>query len=412
MSILQETLFATSPTQTLTGVSVPSGTTAIAICTSHEQTNASYVPSACSLGGVAATKRGGANYSSGFPFGEVWYITADIGSIGTSPVLSFTPHASGNNYYSGVIFFLDNVDTTPANWVEFSDSDTNANELSVSAASPVDSIIVGVMTDTVGGNSFTCNAPLTEVTGSDRNFNGTVSRTVAFKHTATTNPTTVAGRNANTSASSYQVLYGVAIPVASTGPTITGITTCRYTGSATVTGSNFPTSQSGSAGMTIGGVAQNVTWDTSSQFTITNIQRGTLLYGVNVNAYVTNAAGTSSAAYVVQMLPKTGWSYVNLSAPLAELGKRLRTSPDLDGTEQIEYGDYQGTGTGTVYTDATFRMQAGVTGFYYAANDGVSGYADAVLQMVGGAGGGAGLLILQTAIRNATRDCYRDIVRG
>lgn len=368
MSILQQTVFQASPSSTLTGFTVPSGTTAIVVMFSHEQGGTTRVPSALTIDGNDLTKRGGYNHSAGYPFGEGWYMTSGFGSFAANPVLTVTPGTSGNNYYTGTIFCLDNVDINPANWIEAYDSDSNANALSVSAATPVNSIIVGVMTDTVGGNSFTTDSPLTEVTGSDLNFNSTASRSVSFYHTATTNPTTLGGRNANTSGTSYQVLYALVIPVDPGGPAIASIDDDTPTDGAsrtlTVTGAGATQGT-----VTLGGEAQTVTaWsDTSITFTVS---LGNNRYGENAAIVVTTASEQSSSGYNVQVQPEAGTSYVNLAAPLASSGDRLTATPDLSDGDQIRWFGVAGTGTVTVNSDGSYSYDSGVSSFQWRVNDG------------------------------------------
>lgn len=396
----------------------------VVLAFSTEQTTSTRNASSITVGGVSFTHIVNNAYGTGssYAIAEIWACNAtDAASIGSNPTISITWANSGTLQAQGVIVTVQDVDQTLSNWTN---TDTDG-QLATSALSgdligfTAGSLIIGSYCDQTGGVSVNCAQTggdvTTEFTSSDVNFNGANARAVQFYAAAADTTPAIRVQRNTTSGSVYQSLVIAGIPdyvAPPAGPTITGITTLHHLGSATVTGTGFPTAQSGLAGMTIGGLSQSVTWDTSTQFTIDDIPRGILLYGVNLNSVVTDAAGNSSSAFVTQLNPRSGWSYVNLGGTLATIGKRLRTSPDLDGTEQVEYGGYVGTGTGEVFDTAAFRMQAGVTGFYYAVNDGVSGYAEEVLQLVGGTGGGVGLRILQNAIREIIRDCYRNNTRG
>lgn len=372
MSILQQTVFQASPSATLTGFTVPSGTTAIVIMFSHEQGGTSRIPSALTIDGNAATKRGGYNHSAGYPFGEGWYMTSGFGSFAANPVLTVTPGASGNNYYTGTIFCLDNVDTNPANWIEAYDSDTNANALSVSAATPVDSIILGVMTDTVGGNGFTTDSPLTEVTGSDLNFNTTASRSVSFYHTATTNPTTLGGRNANTSGSSYQVLYALVIPVDPGGPVIVSTSDDTPTdgSSLTLTVTGAGASQ-GTGLVWLNGEELAVTsWSDTS--IVVTVALGINKYGVNAPLQILNGDDEVSNEYNVQVQPASGTIYTNAVAPLADADVRLVGDSDIANGDQVRVFDAEGGSISlfTLNSDMTYDFDVSITKVWYQINDG------------------------------------------
>lgn len=373
MSILQQTVFQASPSATLTGFTVPLGTTAIVIMFSHEQGGTSRVPGALTIDGVAATNKGRHNHTSGYPFGEGWYMTSGFGSFAANPVLTVTPGASGNNYYTGTIFCLDNVDTNPANWIEAYDSDTNANALSVSAATPVDSIIVGVMTDTVGGNSFTTDSPLTEVTGSDLNFNTTASRSVSFYHTATTNPTTLGGRNANTSGTSYQVLYALVIPVDPGGPVIVSTSDDTPTdGSShtlTVTGAG---ASQGTGLVWLNGEELAVSAWSDTSITET-IALGQNRYGVDVPLQILNGDDEVSNEYNVQIQPASGVKSITTSGTLADPEDRLTTIPDdIVSGYQIEARNVVGGTIDdlTLYQDGSYSASAAIVSFQYRVHNG------------------------------------------
>lgn len=164
------------------------------------------------------------------------------------------------------------------------------------------------------------------------------------------------------------------IAPAASGPTISslGDTTPNYQGSTTITGTGFPTSQTGSAAAHLGGVAQTVTWNTSTSCSIASIARGNLAYG-NYNLTVTDAAGNTSANYATSLSPQAGWKYITTSGTLADPSLRLTTTPvDIVSGNQISVGNVVG-GTEadiTLYVDGSYSCAASVISFDYEVHDG------------------------------------------
>mgnify|MGYP000957642709 CR=1 FL=1 len=171
------------------------------------------------------------------------------------------------------------------------------------------------------------------------------------------------------------------------GPTITTISdsTPNHLGSLTITGTGFPTSQTGSAGITIGGIAQTVTWNTSTSCSISSLDVGTNKYGTSVNIIVTDASGNASSGYATTFSPRSGGAYVDLSGTLASSGVRLTSTPDLAAGDQIEY--YGATGGTiptdvTVNSDGTYDVSSSVTAFVFRVNNG-AGWGTAATETIG-----------------------------
>lgn len=171
------------------------------------------------------------------------------------------------------------------------------------------------------------------------------------------------------------------------GPAITTISdsTPNHLGSLTITGTGFPTSQTGSAGITIGGITQTVTWNTSTSCSISSLDVGTNKYGTSVNTIVTDAAGNASSGYATTFSPRSGGASVDLSGTMASSGVRLVASPDIAAGDQIEYYDATG-GTipadVTVNNDGTYDTAAAVTGFYWRVWTTGGGWGAAALETV------------------------------
>lgn len=159
-----------------------------------------------------------------------------------------------------------------------------------------------------------------------------------------------------------------AAPSGGSSPAVVSIGTLRYLGSATITGSNFGASQ-GAGGVTIGGVSQPVTAWSATSITIGPIARGTLRYGTQ-NVVVTHATAGSSTPSAQSFLPQAGWSFVDLTNPLATSGQRITSTPDLVAGDQLAYGDVSPSGNVTVAADGSFTTTGAVGSFSVEANDG------------------------------------------
>lgn len=169
----------------------------------------------------------------------------------------------------------------------------------------------------------------------------------------------------------------------SAGPNISSISAApNYLGSITITGTGFPTSQTGSAGVTIGGVSQTVTWNTSTSCSIASVARGTLPYG-NVNIIVTDASGTTSTGFATTLSPQTGWTYTNLNASLAPGSERIESSADIVISDQAAIGNVQGGSSTdvTLFNDGSFSWNSGVTAFDVEVYDG-TGYGSSATQTI------------------------------
>lgn len=198
-----------------------------------------------------------------------------------------------------------------------------------------------------------------------------------------------------------------------TSPAISSIddSTPNYLGSLVITGNAsalpFPTSQSGSAGITIDGVAQVVTWNTTTSCSIASIARGTSKYGTSVNIILTDASGNASPGYATTLSPQAGWAYVDTTGTLATAGDRITAVADIASGDQIVYGNVQGGTIAdvTVYEDGSFTYNAGVTAFDVEINDG-TGFSSAVTQTIEYAS------TSDFNIRDISRDVSRPISRS
>lgn len=128
---------------------------------------------------------------------------------------------------------------------------------------------------------------------------------------------------------------GVATPAISGG---TAAPVHQSTGN-TITGINFGASQTGPAGLAIGGTGQTETAWSGTSITYT-ADRGINGNGVAVNAVVTDSAGAPSANYALTgFQPPAGWTYVTLTSVWPVAAQRLQSVADFAIGNQIEWDD-------------------------------------------------------------------------
>lgn len=210
----------------------------------------------------------------------------------------------------------------------------------------------------------------------------TIGRTVSSSETATIAYTQPGNGVEDGAGNDLATFSGTSVTNNSTqgsGPAVTSVsdTTPAHLADLGVAGQNFPTAQSGSAGVLFVGVVETVsltpTYDTTSALTAA-FSLGNNRIGVAGNIVVRNAAGTSSAGYSVTPQPRSGGTYVNLSGTLAETADRITALPDLASGYQLEaYGVEGGTIDDiTLYQDGSVRWKAGVRGFWVRAHDGTA----------------------------------------
>lgn len=397
---------------------------AVAVIFSHEQTDAGFIASSVSVGGVSFTKIVNRAYGTtgSYAHAEIWACNdASAASIGANPTISIgittdtTPLAA-----QGVLVTLQDANQTLASWTN---TDTDG-QLATSALSgdltgfTTGSLVLGSYCDQTGGVSVNCaqtgGDATTEFTSSDVNFNGANARAVQFYASAADTTPAIRVQRNTTSGSVYQALAIVGVPDYSAGgtPTITSTSDDTPTDGSTLTltVTNAEASQ-GTGGVTADGVGWTETsWaDTSVAVTVA---LGDNKYGVNVPLVLTNNSGLSSSAYNVQIQPASGKAYVNLSGTLATEGDRITAIPDLASGDQLEISNVVGGTISdvTVNADASFSVVEGVTAFDVRVNDD-TGWSVAATQYVAEPGTDANSKrgLVRALVRPLTFDIARDI---
>lgn len=195
---------------------------------SHEQSNLTTWMNAFTVGGQTPTLFNRASHGSttNNAYAEFYYLLeSQVAALSANP--AFSCGTPGNDYFGITVFELSGRDQTPANWTWNSNgSDTiTAATLSLTGGTNYDVCAILSCTSGVSGGSF--SAGVTEVTGTDRGFNGTNSRTLAGTATSSSNPLTVTGDISSSSGSTFQLLAAVGIPPAAadtTPPTLSSAT--------------------------------------------------------------------------------------------------------------------------------------------------------------------------------------------
>lgn len=174
------------------------------------------------------------------------------------------------------------------------------------------------------------------------------------------------------------------------GPAITGVSsaTPRYNSSLTITGTAFNSTQS-TGTVTIGAVAQTVTAWSDTSITVT-VARGTNKYGTALNILVRNGVTTLTSAVfsLTNILPQTGWAFVNIGTPNATTSLRLTSTADLASGDQIAYQAVTGTGgVVTVASDGSWSSPSDVTSFPFEVwTNTTDGWGTTATQTIGSGG--------------------------
>jgi len=413
MSFIQANNYDTvSNTVTATGWTPGAGSNrAVLIIEQHEENSNAKPMTALSFGGVSATPY--QNYASGLVYVSSWVIfESSISSIASNPVITFTPSGSPTNSVQAVtVFVFSDAKQDTTGWTYATDTDTAANALNVNLSAGSGWDVVGGLTQSTGGNSVNFTN-VTEVTGSDRNFNGTLSRAGTFYGSASGSTINIIGDSSSTSGSVNQTMLAIGIQPysAASNPTITSTSDDTPTNGTnlTITGTNFGSTQ-GSGSVTLGGTSITPSYWSDTSIVIP-IVLGDRLYNSNYSIVVTNNSSLASSGHNIQIQPASGYAYTNLSGTLATSGNRLTSIPDLASGDQVEYyGVVGGTISDVVvYSDGSIAWSTGVTGFYARANDG-TGWGTAGFQDTSAMISTPSTRLYQPIYRNIYRNIYTNI---
>lgn len=233
-------------------------------------------------------------------------------------------------------------------------------------------------------NSITMNSAQASWTNDANNATNSQQATAYYLPNATGSFT--AGWPAITNASARAwVIIAVAVKGVAVDPTITGGTANPVHGSTgnTISGLNFG-SNTGSAGLTIGGVAQTITGWTSTLITYT-ANRGTNLDNVAVNAVVTDNNSVASNSYALTgFAPPSGYYVVALTSVNSTAAYRITAAGDLAIGNQLEWDN----AFVTIYADGTYVADPTVTSFNVRVGVTTDGWGALAVQSVNGSSGG------------------------
>ena len=121
--------------------------------------------------------------------------------------------------------------------------------------------------------------------------------------------------------------------------------------------------------LTLDGAVQSITsWVDNGNIEFT-VDRSMSRYGPVTIAVIRNDA-TSSDTVTGNLSPPSGWSYVDLSAPLTVSGDRITAVADLEGGDQLTWGNVEGGGAVTIgdngviiFSDGSFICDTWVSAF-------------------------------------------------
>jgi len=151
-------------------------------------------------------------------------------------------------------------------------------------------------------------------------------------------------------------------------PSITSVDNMspHYQGSITI---NFENGGSSTGTVTIGGVSQTITSWTPLQAVIGSVNRGTNKYGVPLDIVVTSAIGSPSVPYTItQLLPQTGWDYIDQGSPFATLADRIEATPlDITSADQTTWDTH--SGLVVMYPDGTIRIDPAMLDVPFSAQE-------------------------------------------
>lgn len=145
-------------------------------------------------------------------------------------------------------------------------------------------------------------------------------------------------------------------------PTITGVDDEEPLDGSTITftGVNFGASP---GTLLLGGESQTINSVSDSSINIT-VDIGDNAYGEQLDVQYTTSTAVDSNIFtaITQVQPRAGRKYINLGTLHATAAKRLTAIPDLASTNQVDYESP--SDLVDVFTNATFRAQEDVVGFY------------------------------------------------
>lgn len=188
---------------------------AIIAVLSHEQVNGTRPVASLTIGGVTFTKLADSIYGQGtsYAYTEIWYcFESSISAMGYSPSIAVTATSTGNKFVSGTLFTVADVQQNASLWSHLSDAQAVGTTLNMDLPAGNTWKVVGGATSTIGGNAFTTGAGVTELAGSDRNFNSSGSRAVAFSGTASGSTININTGSTSTNTAMSQTLLAVAFP--------------------------------------------------------------------------------------------------------------------------------------------------------------------------------------------------------
>lgn len=150
-------------------------------------------------------------------------------------------------------------------------------------------------------------------------------------------------------------------------PEITAISTLTPSAAFTVDGYYFGASP---GTLSVGGQSQSVTWG-NSQLTGSSFTQGNLQYFAYHDVIVTSSSAHASQAFQAPIALPSGHTAVDLTSIESNSAYRITAVADIEAGDQLEARNVQGGDISdlTLFSDGTFQVNEGVTGFEVRAWD-------------------------------------------
>lgn len=302
-------------------------------------------------------------------------LRAMVAQVGSTGNITFTANKLGSTFVCGVQLYELNGVVSP--YAEF---DLNAvqgtntdSSVTMSSSTTVNADLLFTILGTRETGQVTPNSPNTTNASFVNNLNQSSAGGLQMQTavaTTSTNAAFTGGWPAMTNAAARPWSSGIiAMKGASSSPTISSLsgTSAVEGGSLTITGTNLKAS--GDSTVTLGGIAQTVTAQSSTTPVITTVL-GTSLFGVSLGTILTTSTPETSNTYALSggLTPPSGYDYVTIGTPNTTSDYRITAVGDIATGNQLEWDQ---ASLVTVYNDGTFVADPSVSSFQVRV--GVSG---------------------------------------
>jgi hypothetical protein len=269
-----------------------------------------------------------------------YYAIANGASVGAKPIITFNK-AGASCVLCTSILELANVHADIFDTVSVSSVAVSSGPAQATLGTTVftnDAVMAVLAMEQTGWATAT---PLTGYTDSvSNNTSGGFLQHKVLKRLTTSAAAYTPGWSL--SQSSHWAVIAFAFKGNTTLPTIVSVssTTPRKNSTLTITGVNFGSS---TGTVTLGGTSLTVTAWSSTSISAT-VSEGTNKFGVAASLSITTAASVTSntLSTITEILPQTGWDFIDLITPDLFTDHRLTAVGDLEEVDQVSYDTASG----------------------------------------------------------------------